>query len=78
LFNTHILYRYIAVEFAGIYNGMGSKVNLFYRREAPLRYTLSIILIDVIFLMCVCLVAVDNTMDDAIINMWFFSHKFDF
>ncbi|KAH7276273.1 hypothetical protein KP509_39G000500 [Ceratopteris richardii] len=28
---------YIAVEFAGIYNGMGSKVDLFYRKEAPLR-----------------------------------------
>lgn len=28
---------YIAVEFAGIYNGMGSKVDLFYRKETPLR-----------------------------------------
>lgn len=28
---------YIAVEFAGIYNGMGSKVDLIYRKEAPLR-----------------------------------------
>lgn len=28
---------YIAVEFASIYNGMGSKVNLFYRKETPLR-----------------------------------------
>lgn len=28
---------YIAVEFAGIYNGMGSQVDLFYRKEAPLR-----------------------------------------
>ncbi|KAI5081681.1 hypothetical protein GOP47_0001424 [Adiantum capillus-veneris] len=28
---------YIAVEFAGMYNGMGSKVDLFYRKETPLR-----------------------------------------
>eukprot|EP00249_Psilotum_nudum_P020078 c27553_g1_i1 orf=267-1724(+) len=28
---------YIGVEFAGIFNGMGSKVDLFYRRDTPLR-----------------------------------------
>ncbi|MCO5557423.1 hypothetical protein L7F22_010987 [Adiantum nelumboides] len=28
---------YIAVEFAGIYNGMGSNVDLLYRKETPLR-----------------------------------------
>lgn len=28
---------YIAVEFAGIWNGMGSKVDLLYRKELPLR-----------------------------------------
>jgi NADPH-dependent 2,4-dienoyl-CoA reductase/sulfur reductase-like enzyme len=27
---------YIAVEFAGIYNGMGSKVDLIYRKPTPL------------------------------------------
>jgi hypothetical protein len=31
-------YRYIAVEFAGIYSGMGAKVDLFYRKPYPLTY----------------------------------------
>jgi len=31
-------HRYIAVEFASIWRGMGAEVDLFYRRELPLRY----------------------------------------
>lgn len=31
-------HRYIAVEFAGIYSGMGAKVDLFYRKPYPLTY----------------------------------------
>jgi glutathione reductase (NADPH) len=31
---------YIAVEFASIWKGMGAHVDLFYRKELPLRYLL--------------------------------------
>lgn len=32
-----LLYRYIAVEFASIWRGMGAAVNLCFRKELPLR-----------------------------------------
>lgn len=35
-FGSTWIARYIAVEFAGIYNGMGAHVNLFYRKPYPL------------------------------------------
>lgn len=33
-----ICYRYISVEFASIWRGMGADVNLCFRKELPLRY----------------------------------------
>lgn len=32
-----IVVRYIAVEFASIWRGMGANVNLYFRKELPLR-----------------------------------------
>lgn len=32
-----LFFRYIAVEFASIWNGMGVAVDLFFRKELPLR-----------------------------------------
>lgn len=38
LFDLFSLFsRYIAVEFASIWNGMGVAVDLFFRKELPLR-----------------------------------------
>ena len=39
--NFFSVIRYIAVEFASIWNGMGAKVDLCFRRELPLRYNIS-------------------------------------
>lgn len=38
--NFFSVVRYIAVEFASIWNGMGAKVDLCFRRELPLRYNI--------------------------------------
>lgn len=35
--STISCFRYIAVEFASIWRGMGAAVDLFYRKELPLR-----------------------------------------
>jgi glutathione reductase (NADPH) len=32
-----LLFRYIAVEFAGIFQGLGAQVHLMYRADKPLR-----------------------------------------